>query len=166
MKKDLMVKVGILFYLTSILGYIYELILCFIYNGRVYNRGFLYGPWLPIYGIGALLVLSINKLKNKPWLIFILSFFITGILEYFSGLALWKFYHKRLWNYRGEFLNIGGFVCLLSATCFGIGGLFITYVIYPLIEKLVKKANTNILKIDLSILTFIFSFDLIATILK
>ena len=166
MKKELVIKLGLLFYFCSILGYLYELLLHFIYNGSFFSHGILYGPWLPIYGSGSLLIMSIYKYKNKPILIFLLSFFITGLLEYLSGLFLLKILNIRLWNYTGMFLNISGHVCFLSALCFGLGGLLITYVIYPFIEKIYLKIKDKCLKFILSSISFIFLIDVIATIIK
>ena len=165
-KEDLIIKLAILFYFCSILGYIYELILNFIYSGKLFSHGILYGPWLPIYGTGSLLIMLFSKYKKKPLLIFILSFFITGLLEYICGFILLTFFKMRLWDYTGYFLDIGGHVCLLSAFCFGLGGLLITYLIYPFIEKLYNKINKNLIKIILTIVSSIFLIDIIATTLK
>ncbi len=166
MKKDMGIKIGVTFYLCSILGYFYELILNYFYKGNFYSHGFLKGPWLPIYGIGALLLLIINKYKKKPLVIFLLSFFLTGLLEGLSGFLLLKLGGIRLWNYKGYFLNINGYVCLLSAFCFGIGGLIFTYLLNPLIEKIIAKVNNKLIIFVLTILSLIFTGDIIATIIK
>ena len=166
MKKELVIKLGLLFYFCNILGYLYELILHFINNGTFFSHGILYGPWLPIYGTGALLIMSIYKYKKKPLLIFVLSFFITGILEYICGLFLLKIFNIRLWDYTGMFLNISGHVCFFSAFCFGLGGLLITYLIYPFIEKIYLKIKDKYLEAFLSLITFLFIVDIIATIIK
>lgn len=160
------INLVILFYMCSIIGYLYELILSLIFNGKLLSHGILYGPWLPIYGTGAVFVTILNKYKKHPFLIFFLSFFITGILEYICGYLLLKFLNKRLWDYRGWFLNINGFVSLLSAFCFGIGGLIIIYFLLPNIKKITKKINKKYIKIGLSILTIIFSSDVLITIFK
>ena len=160
---DLVIKIGLIFYLSSILGYIYELILCYYYTGKVFSHGFLSGPWLPIYGIGFLVILLINKYKDKPLIIFALSFLITGILEYASGLFLLKVFKMRLWDYTGRMFNINGLVCLLSAFCFGIGGLIITYFIEPMIDKIIKLFNKKQIVSILKSLNCLFIMDIIAT---
>jgi len=165
-RKDLIINLATLFYICSFIGYIYELILALIYTGKISSHGILFGPWLPIYGTGSLLVMLFYKYRDKPLLIFILSFFVTGILEYICGIILLKFFKMRLWDYTGYFFNIGGHVCFLSALCFAIGGLLITYLIYPFIHKNYNKVNKKILKIILSITTGVFLIDIIATILK
>lgn len=165
-REDLIIKLGILFYFCSFLGYIYELILCYLDTGKIFSHGILFGPWLPIYGTGACFIMLIYKYRKKPALIFTLSFFITGLLEYLCGVILLKFFKMRLWDYTGYFLNINGHVCFLSAFCFGVGGILLTYLIYPLIKKIYEKVNKNVLKIILSLITLIFLGDIIATILK
>ena len=167
MKEDnLIVKIGLVFYLASIIGYFYELILNFTYQGKIFSHGILNGPWLPIYGTGALLIMFLNKYRNSPLAIFILSFFITGLLEGLSGFLLLKILKMRLWDYTGHFLNIGGFVCLLSAFCFGIGGLLVIYVLLPVVEKIIKKFKTFRLKKLLLIISLLFGGDIIATAVK
>lgn len=164
--EDNIIKSLIMFYVCSFLGYLYELILNYIENGKIFSHGLLYGPWLPIYGTGALFIMLINKYKDNPYLIFVLSFFLTGILEYLCGLILLKIFKIRLWDYTGYLFNINGLVCFLSAFCFGIGGLIITYLIKPLIDKLFRIVDNNQIKLTLNILNILFLGDIIATTLK
>lgn len=165
-KEELVIKLALVFYITSIIGYFYELILTYFHDGKIFSHGILFGPWLPIYGTGALLIMLLNKYRKNPFVIFFLSFLLTGVLEYICGFLLLKVLKMRLWDYTGYFLNINGFVCLLSAFCFGIGGLLIIYLIYPLIKKIYEKIDKKVLKVILSILSVIFLGDIIATILK
>ena len=166
MENDKIVKLSVLFYICSILGYFYELILNYIHTHKIFSHGILNGPWLPIYGTGAVILNILNKYKDYPFVIFILSFFLTGLVEYTSGLILLKILKMRLWDYTGLFLNIDGLVCFLSAFCFGIGGLLVIYLINPLIEKLINTFPSKYLKSLLIILTIFFSGDIIATIIK
>lgn len=165
-KENLVIKLGLLFYFCSFLGYVYELILCYFDTGKMYSHGILQGPWLPIYGTGSLLIMLFYKYRKSPFLIFVLSFFITGVLEYVCGLILLNIFKMRLWDYTGYFLNIDGLVCFLSAFCFGVGGLLITYLIYPLINKILNKLDKRIIKTFLLIISVMFLGDIIATILK
>ena len=161
MKNENVVKLGVLFFMVSIFGYFYELILCLIYNDKLISHGILYGPWLPIYGTGAILISMLNKYRKSPFIIFFSSFFLAGTLEYLCGIVLLKIFKMRLWDYTGMFLNIDGLVCLLSAFCFGIGGLIIIYLLIPLINKLLKKINFKKIKIILLLLSGLFLGDII-----
>lgn len=165
-KEEWIVKLAVLFYITSIIGYFYELILNYINTNKFFSHGILNGPWLPIYGTGSLLIMLLLKCNKKPFVVFLLSFLVTGTLELISGFMLLKFLKMRLWDYTGYFLNINGFVCLLSALCFGIGGLLVIYVIYPLVKKIYEKINKKFLYAILIILSVIFLGDIIATIIK
>lgn len=166
MSSEKVVKVSLVFYISSVLGFLYELIISLVKNGR-YHQGILFGPWLPIYGTGASLIfLLLKKYKKKPHIIFILSFFLTGFLELILGFIIHKFLHMRLWDYTGYFLNFKGYVCLLSAFIFGAGGLLTIYILEPIINKIYNKINKKILKIVLIIISVFFSIDIIATILK
>ena len=165
-KNNKMLKILILFYICSIVGYIYEMILCFILNGKFISHGILYGPWLPIYGTGSILIYCLNKFRHNKLAIFILSFFLTGFLEWLCGFLCLKFLGKRLWDYTGWFLNLNGHVCFLSAFIFGIGGLLIIYFLLPFIDKLLKKGNHQIIKLILLIISILFIGDIIITIFK
>ncbi len=166
MKEEKLIKIGVTFYISSVIGFLYELIISLIKTGK-YHRGILFGPWLPIYGTGTVLIIALlNKYKKKPYLIFILSFFLTGILELIIGFILNKFLNMRLWDYTGWFLNIKGYVCLLSAFCFAIGGLLAIYVLKPLVDKLINNKNSKIIKKVLVIISLFFGLDIIATIIK
>lgn len=164
--EDKILKLGVLFYITSIFGYIYELILTFVRTTKVFSHGFLSGPWLPIYGIGSLIIMSLYKLRNNPLKIFIAAFILSGVTEYFGGLILLKVFKKRLWDYTGWFLNIDGLICFASLLCFAFGGLLIIYMIYPLVNRIYEKINKNTLKNIFKFLSLIFFCDLIASLLK
>jgi len=165
-KNSKIIEIGLLFYLCSLIGYIYEMLLCLIDNGKFLSHGILYGPWLPIYGTGAIIIFLLRKYRKRPLVIFLLSFILSGLLELFCGYLLLNFLNIRLWDYRGWFLNIDGFVCFFSAFIFGCGGIFIIYFLLPIIEKIIKKCKRKNLKVLLSGLTILFIIDFIFTIFK
>lgn len=134
------------FFLYCILGWIYEVTLALIYGWGFVNRGFLFGPYLPVYGVGALLLLLclkrfmakkryLGKVPITPVLVFLLVILITTVLEYCTGAALWAMFQKRWWDYSQDFMNLNGYVCPRTSIRFGFGGLFFLYVCQPLFEK-------------------------------
>ena len=148
---------------SGLFGWIYEFIFYFFNSGMKtwYMRGGNFLPWINIYAIGAFLILILcQKYKKKPWLIFILSVIITGLLEYFSGLAIYKLIGARYWDYNTEiwnFGNIGGFVCLRSVLAFGLSSFILMYVFNPLAIYLSTKINKKVLIIlSIIIITLIF----------
>jgi len=179
MTKLLFEKIKIYFFsfmLYCFIGWIYEVILEFSYGHGFVNRGFLHGPYLPVYGFGALLILfsirpfTKKKIYIKNFLItqiivFILIFFLTSIVEYCAGVILDVFFNKTLWDYSDEFLNINGLVCLFASLKFATGGTIFLYLLQPLFEKLISKFPrilSNVLFITLLLTIFI---DFIITIL-
>lgn len=158
---------------SGLFGWIYEFIFYFFNSGMKtwYMRGGNFLPWINIYAIGAFLILILcQKFKKKPWLIFILSVVITGLLEYFSGLAIYKLIGARYWDYNTEiwnFGNIGGFVCLRSVLAFGLSSFILMYVFNPLAIYLSTKINKKVLIIlSIIIITLIFAdqvYNLIIT---
>ncbi len=154
----------LIFIIGSIVGWLYEEIFYFVNERAITNRGFLYGPYLPVYGFGAiLLVLFLKRFRKNPIIVFLLAIIITGVLEYFTGLIMWEIWHQKWWDYTGLFLNIDGYVCLRSVLTFGIGSLLLIYLVEPLVIKMIDKIKKKTLMIlCFSILT-IFIIDNIIT---
>lgn len=154
----------LIFIVGAFVGYIYEVIFCIVQDHELVNRGVLYGPYLPIYGAGAVFIYFLKPLKKHPVLLFISVMLITGILEYIIGFLVLDFWDKRLWDYTGLFLNIGGFVCIRSVISFAIGGLILMYLVDPILEKFVNKISN---RSELTICTtfiLIFLVDIILSI--
>lgn len=159
-------KFTIIFLIGSISGFIYEEIFCLLFDHELVKRGFLYGPYLPVYGFGALfLMIILKKFKKSPFIVFILGMIITGIVEYITGYGLWKIYHRTWWDYTGLFLNINGYVCLRSVLTFAIGGFLLIYLIEPYVCKIVKNIKQIRLVSASFIIIFTFITDFIMTIL-
>lgn len=131
-------------------GWLYEFIFYFFNGGMktFYWRGGNFLPWINIYATGAVMIYFFTyKYRKKPWKVFFISFFSTGILEYFSGLGMLLIAHKRCWDYNQEILNFGnidGFVCLRSVLLFGLFALLLMYAIIPLLFYLAKSINKNL----------------------
>ncbi|MDR0467909.1 MAG: putative ABC transporter permease [Campylobacteraceae bacterium] len=154
----------LIFFTGAFVGYLYEVIFyCFTDNAFI-NRGVLYGPWLPIYGVGAIVLLFLKPLKKNPLFLFSTMMLITGIIEYIAGYILLNFFDMRLWDYRELFLNIDGFICLRSLLTFAIGGVILIYLVEPIIEKVVAKQSKT-LNITIIALIFLFIVDTTLSIL-
>ena len=130
------------FVIFSFMGWIYETIYCTIKKKQWDNRGFLYGPICPIYGCGAvgceILVDYFTDIEFTYtwWQIFIISFFVSIVLEYVTSWALEKLFHAYWWDYSNLPFNIKGRVCLPCSIGFGFAGLIVVYLILPLTDKL------------------------------
>lgn len=133
------------FFLCSVGGFLWEVLLMYVLEGRYVNRGFLYGPWLPVYGTGAVLfhlllaprpllvkthsilhdtsIFSMRKRKRTRFIVsFFLSAFLGSLIELVVGYYLVTAWELRYWDYSGYLCNFHGYVCLWSAFGFGIAG--------------------------------------------
>lgn len=157
----------LIFFSFALVGWLYEVILHIIRYGEFVNKGALFGPWLPIYGYGSvIIILLLKRFKSKPWLVFILSMLIAGVIEYITAWYLETFLHMKWWDYTGFFLNIQGRVCLMSLAIFAVAGLLGVYLIGPLLNKLFNKINPNVKKIICIILVLLFAIDKIHSFIK
>ena len=121
----------------SLLGWIAEVIYVFATTRHLQNRGFLTGPFLPIYGVGAIaLLLLVAPYVANPFLVFLASVLITSALEFFTHLVLDKVFHIKLWDYSDQRFNLHGRICLQNSLAFGGLGLLLLYVIHPAVDTL------------------------------
>ena len=144
-------------------GWIYEEIFYWITEGMLRNRGILYGPWLPIYGIGALGIYALKPAKKNPAVLFLLCSIVTGVVEYIIGFAGIYFLDMRLWDYRGLFLNVDGIICFRSVVSFAIMGLVFNYLLEPVSERMVEKSNQKVIRGICICLLIFFVFDCIVS---
>ena len=163
MSKNL-AKYIIVFFIGAFVGWIYEVIFYYFTDGKLINRGVLFGPWLPIYGTGAILIYFFKFFKKNPIILFLSIMIITGILEYLVGYFFLKFFDMKLWDYDGLLFNIHGLVCLRSVITFAIGGMVLIYLVDPIIEKIIKK-QSKVLNIAVVVLVFLFIVDTILSLL-
>ena len=152
----------LLFIIYSFLGWVVEVINFLLHDKRFINRGFLIGPYCPIYGVGLILITSFLKEYTDSYLVvFVMSMFICMVLEYFTSYVMEKLFNARWWDYSSRRFNINGRICLETTIPFGLGGMFIMYIVNPLIEKSLLLLSKNVLIIIAIILMVIFVTDLI-----
>ena len=115
------------FYLYSFIGWVWESAYVSVHQKRFVNRGFLKGPFLPIYGSGALCVLAaVLPVREDPVKTFLVGMLAATVLEYITGAFMERIFRIRYWDYTGKFLNVNGHVCLASALCWGVMSLILT----------------------------------------
>lgn len=151
----------LIFFIGAFVGKIVETIVYFVTKHKFINTGSLFGPWIPIYGVGAVILYFLHPLKDKPILLFLVSSLLCGTLEYFTGLFLDKVIHKPMWDYKDMYLSIGGYVCLLSVVSFGIAGLLLNYLFLPLFNKVFNNVDFKYIKYATCIITILFIVDFI-----
>lgn len=164
-------KIVLFFFFFSIIGWLWEVFYFIVIKGQFVNRGFLRGPWLPIYGFAcALLILftkskKLRKLLNSPMLTFIFITIFCTILEYITSYVIEKYTGIRYWDYSKLFMNINGRVCLRNSVFFGVGGSLCIYIIGPSfarnVEKIPKKIRYSLICMLITIMILDFSYSII-----
>lgn len=150
----------LLFIIYSIAGWLMEVICKSIEAKKFINRGFLIGPYCPIYGWGAIAITILLHRYTDDWIVlFFMSIIACGILEYTTSYVMEKLFHARWWDYSRRKYNINGRICLETLIPFGILGLLIMYVTNPFILKCLTKLPQNNLNIIAGVLFAIFVID-------
>ena len=150
----------LLFIAYSMIGWMIEVVATFPDTKCFVNRGFLIGPYCPIYGNCAIaMVLLLHNVKS-PILLFILSIIICSVGEYITSYLMEKLFHARWWDYSHRKFNINGRVCLSNLVLFGIMGLVMIYLVNPFLINILNKIDIGVLKVIVSILVIIFMTDL------
>lgn len=152
------------FLIYAFLGWCTEVAFAACKQGRFVNRGFLFGPVCPMYGVGVVLVLwLLSPLQSQPLLQFALAALLTTAVEYATGLFLDKCFHQRWWDYSKMPLNLQGYVCLLFSLIWGAACLAIVRWLHPLISRLVSVIPPLVSSIVLPAFGALFLFDLATT---
>ena len=151
----------LMFFIFCFIGWMWEVGLYLISTGRFVNRGVSHGPWLPIYGIGGLLILTLlYRLRKKPIKHFFATVLICGTVEYLTSVIL-EFTHngQKWWDYSNYVLNLNGRICFEGLLVFGLGGFIITYLGAPLFDNIIKLIPKNKLIIICTVLLCLFGID-------
>jgi uncharacterized membrane protein len=152
-----------MFFVFAFIGWLWEVGIHLVEDGRFVNRGVLQGPWLPIYGAGSMMVLIVlNKFRKKPWLEFIMTIVLCGAVEYFTSWYLEVRYDgTKWWDYTGYFININGRICAEGLLVFAIGGMSVVYVLGPLLDDQIQRIKLSILVPICIALVTLFTADMI-----
>ena len=159
-RKYKLTDIILIFFVIAIIGYIWEVLFHLFQYGELVKRGTLHGPWLPIYGAGAIAMLVLLKpVRKNPFAYFVLAMLVSGIIEYTTSVYLELVHHMSWWDYHGYFLNINGRVCLEGLIVFAIGGTLVTYIIAPILANFLDKIGKKLKIIVCVILTSLIIFD-------
>ncbi len=128
---------------------------------RIINRGFLNGPYCPIYGVGALAAAYISSIIGNHYvLLFITSGIIACAIEYITSFALEKLFHARWWDYNNRFMHLNGRICLAGFILFGLASVAVSF-IHPYVYGFITNLSwRNTLAI---IVAVIFILDIFST---
>lgn len=160
-------EITIVFFIFSFLGWCMEVVLKLIHEHILVNRGFLIGPYCPIYGFGVVFIIfMIGDVLTLPYgilPIFLSGMIICGILEYFVSWFLEKKYHARWWDYSAKPLNIHGRVWIGNLLLFGIATVVIMVCIEPLLRMFLDQIEETVKWIISACIVVIMSADALLT---
>ena len=155
-------KYFLLFIIYSFFGWLMEMVVCSTADKRIVNRGFLIGPYCPIYGCGCLLILSLlRRYENDPFTLFVMAVLVCSLLEYLTSYIMEKLFKARWWDYSNRRFNINGRICLDNLLVFGILGLFIYYLVNPFLVKLISFVPDVLIIVIAFILFVVYLVDTI-----
>lgn len=152
----------LLFFVFSAAGWGWEVTYHLVEDHMFVNRGFLQGPWLPIYGTGGVLILMVlKKYFDRPILLFFMIMGVCGVVEYTIGWMLKAVFHEKWWDYSEYVFQIQGRVCLIGLLIFGLGGLVFVYGIAPWMDRKINHMKCHTQKLLCGILIVLFAVDIV-----
>lgn len=154
------------FVIYSFFGWCLEVVYQAVEHRKFINRGFLNGPYCPIYGFGAVIVIfSLLPISENIIVLYVGSVFLTSALEFLTGFVLEKIFTQHWWDYSEEKFNIGGYICLKFSLLWGVACLVVVRIVHPMIEKFVNWIPETVGIIVLSVIYVGFVSDFIITVL-
>lgn len=157
----------IIFLIFSHIGWLWEVVITSESYGIFVNRGFMHGPWLPVYGMGVVLLITlIGKKRITGWKVFFGSAVMCGVFEYFTSVLLESFFHAKWWDYSGEFLNFNGRTCFIAVILFGLAGSIIIRFAAPFLNICINKIPLKKQKIVCFVFGIIFLTDYVISLLN
>ena len=155
------------FAVYSIIGWCYEVILDLVARQKLVNRGFLMGPYCPIYGVGAVLILLLfGDTSMNPIALFLASAAVCTALEYFTSYWMERLFHARWWDYSQKHFQINGRVCLEGFLAFGAMSVILVYWVDPALTDLFARIPELGVIITAAVFTGWFAFDAVRSILS
>lgn len=149
------------FYIYCFIGWVWETCYVSVMQAKWVNRGFMRGPFLPIYGSGAIMILICTlRFRTQAIPVFFFGMISATILEYCTGAAMEKLFHVRYWDYTGKPFNLNGHICLISSLAWGTFSVILTLYGHTPIERFVLGMDYNALEFFVFVLTVVISVDM------
>ena len=151
-----------MFFAFCVTGWLWEVCLHLVQHQEFVNRGTMYGPWLPIYGTGGvLMILLLNRFRKNRVKMITLMILLCGVLEYMGSFILDFIYNRSYWDYRTMFLNLNGRICLAGLIAFAIGGCFGVYVAGPRLRRFMHSLSRKKQIMICAVLILVFAADMV-----
>ena len=154
-------KYILIYFFYSAAGWAIESTYRSIGERRLLNSGFLTGPMCPIYGTAALVMTLClyNPFYDRPLLVFVLGMVICDAVEYLTSLIMEILFNQHWWNYKYEFINIRGRICLKHTFFWGAASIGFTYIIHPSVDKVINGFSDKTVIILICCIFAVFIVD-------
>ena len=127
------------FYFYCFFGWIFESAYVSLRSKKFVNRGFMRGPFLPIYGSGAIMMLVVSMpFQDNIFLTYIAGCIGATVLELVTGVAMEALFKVRYWDYSNQKFNYKGHICLSSTIAWGFLTIFMTEFLHKVVEKIIS----------------------------
>lgn len=136
----------VFFFTYSVVGWLWETVYCSLRDHHYDYRGFLFGPYCPVYGFAVTTILVCTcRVQNNLFLLFVVGFIVATVFEYMASVFLEYVFHMKLWDYSKQWGNLQGRVAPLISLFWGIGVIFLVKFIHPLMLRLInwEEARTH-----------------------
>ncbi len=158
-------NLALMFFIFAFVGFIWEVIYTAVTEKVVAKRGMLKGPWLPLYGVGGVLILLLlGRFRANPPLVFVLAMALCGTIEYLTGVIVEHFYGQRWWDYSEKRLNLRGRVCLSGIILFGISGTAAVCTFGPMLNDNIRHLGFPIQTALVAVLGLVFVADIFTSV--
>ena len=156
-----------MFFIYVMIGWVYESTVESLYHRKFINRGSLKGPYIPIYGVGACVILLVAlPFKDNGFLVFLSGLVCCTILEYFTGWLMETLFNKQFWDYSMLKLTYKNRISLLSSLVWGVMSLLMVYVIFPFMNWLCFAVPYPVIVAFDCLMMTVMSIDIIWTVKK
>ena len=155
-----------IFLITSVIGLVGETLASWPIDGELRRRfGLLWGPFSPIYGLGAVLItVALNRLKNaRPIVLFAVAGLVGSSLEFVGGWFWKNFFGVLAWSYQGQPFNLFGYTSLGMAMCWGAIGFMWMRFALPVVMRVVTVITANMSKVATAAITVFLAADIAMT---
>ncbi len=153
------------FFVFCILGWIQESTIESLYHRRLINRGFMHGPYIPIYGLGGTMMLLIcMPFEGNPFFVFMVGCLSCTALEYIVGALLEKIFNRQFWDYSMLKITYKNRISLVSSLFWGVLSLFMIYILADIMTWFCGLFDPNFLVIFNMIMMTVMAVDAVITV--
>lgn len=148
------------FYFYCFMGWIWESCYVSVRKRTWVNRGFLNGPWLPIYGFGVIIILLMTMpVRESLWQTYVVGMIGATVLEYVTGAVMEALFHMRYWDYSSHRFHLNGHICLSVSLGWGCFAVLLVWWLHRPFEAVILMIPETVLMVLDGVLTVLFIWD-------